>query len=102
MFGFNKFMAFLVVSAVVFGLAACGISVPQGQETKFLFDLKTSEVLGDVAGFMTYNEGGKYIHMHPGATTATMATFKLQGADGKINGLVISPYILPLEGDCKI
>ena len=58
----------VVAGCFVAGLVACesGPNVPAGEESKFLFALKTSETIGDQVGNVALNENG--IMIHPGAT----------------------------------
>jgi len=77
-------------------LAGCGDSgqqIPAGEETKYLFSLKSGEVIGDKVGGVSLDERG--IHIHPGLTP-TAVVFNL---DGKIRALTYNPFIANLDAE---
>ena len=88
----------VVAGCFVAGLVACesGPNVPAGEESKFLFALKTSETIGDQVGNVALDENG--IMIHPGVTAPTSVSFAL---DGKLRAIGIKPYMAPLNEEGK-
>jgi hypothetical protein len=85
---------FIIVGLASFFIVACdsGPIIPKGEESKFLFAMKSSQTLGDVTGNLALNADG--IHIHPGATTPTSVSFNL---NGKIKTITYKPYIAKLD-----
>jgi hypothetical protein len=70
------------------------LNVPKGEESRFLFATKSSQVLGDVTGNLVLNADG--IHIHPGATTPTSVSFNL---NRKFKSITYRPYIAKLNAE---
>jgi hypothetical protein len=83
----KKRTACLLIAALLLGCDGA-LKVPKGEETKFLFSLKSAQSLGDGFGNLAMIQDNIYIH--PGKTTATSGTFNL---DGKVRSITIKPFI---------
>jgi hypothetical protein len=91
-----NYRTFLIAGFASFFIIACDSrpNVPKGEETKFLFAMKSAQTLGDVTGNLVLNADG--IHIHPGATTPTTVSFNL---NGKIKTITYKPYIAKLDAN---
>ena len=83
---------FIIASLGLMVLTGCGQQIPAGEESKYLFSLKSGETLGDNNGVVALHDAGIFIH--PGDTTPTTATFNL---DDKHRSIKLRPFIAKLD-----
>lgn len=87
-----KLVVTFLIGMFLFG---CGRpQIPAGEETKYLFGLKTGETLGDKNGAVALREDGIFIH--PGDTLPTIVKFDL---NDKYESIKLKPFIAKLNAE---